>query len=57
MRKMIDIPDAAYARPEQQARARGVTVPQTIAQYALLPWQGLRAEGDRRLPLRRGADH
>ena len=33
MSKMIDIPDEAYARLEQQARARGLTVPQTIAQF------------------------
>ncbi len=33
MSKMIDIPDEVYARLEQQARARGLTVPQTIAQF------------------------
>lgn len=32
MSKSIDIPDEIYARLEQQANARGLTVPQLIAQ-------------------------
>jgi hypothetical protein len=33
MGTIIDIPDEVYAQLEQQARARGLTVPQTIAQF------------------------
>ena len=34
MSKMVAIPDEVYARLEQQARDRGLTVPQVIAELA-----------------------
>ena len=34
MSKMVAIPDEVYARLDQQARDRGLTVPQVIAELA-----------------------